>query len=193
LGIVLSGLLTRRECQKIIAETERVGYGYTSFPKAYRGNRRLQLDDVTGTLAAKIWSGIQSFVPAQLQVDWMPKNRLGDYPTGRWRAVGCKTRFRFSKYFAGEHFEKHVDSLQCFGPDRFSLLTVNVYLNDLLPEQHGRTRFFLARDGDSVASAGGTAGSLVIFRQEGPIHDGEALSSGLKYLMRTDVIYEKVQ
>eukprot|EP00419_Tripos_fusus_P027974 CAMPEP_0172699822 /NCGR_PEP_ID=MMETSP1074-20121228/30459_1 /TAXON_ID=2916 /ORGANISM="Ceratium fusus, Strain PA161109" /LENGTH=135 /DNA_ID=CAMNT_0013521085 /DNA_START=265 /DNA_END=668 /DNA_ORIENTATION=+ len=52
LGIVLSGLLTRRECQKIIAETERVGYGYTSFPKAYRGNRRLQLDDVTGTLAA---------------------------------------------------------------------------------------------------------------------------------------------
>merc|ERR1712222_30770 len=48
LGLVLEGLLTRSECRRIIGETERLGYGRTSFPHMYRGNRRLQLDDADG-------------------------------------------------------------------------------------------------------------------------------------------------
>lgn len=117
----------------------------------------------------------------------------GEHPRdGLWEAVGCNTRFRFSKYFVGDRFQTHADSLCCFGRDRFSLLTVNIYLNDLAPGQGGETRFFLQRGGDPVDAVRGQAGSLVLFRQESVLHDGEALNSGLKYLMRTDVVYRKV-
>merc|ERR1711924_263390 len=44
----------------------------------------------------------------------------------------------------------------------------------------------------AVDIAGGVAGSVAIFKQESVIHDGEPLASGLKYLMRTDVIFKKV-
>ena len=56
--------------------------------------------------------------------------------------VGCNTRFRFSKYIAGEHFAEHCDSMCCFGAGRYSLLTVNIYLNDLSEDEAGRTRFY---------------------------------------------------
>ena len=41
-----------------------------------------------------------------------------------------------------------------------------------------------------VGAAGGVAGSAVVFRQELVRHDGERLASGVKYLMRTDVVYK---
>lgn len=189
LGIVLENVLTRCECKRIIEETERVGYGYTNFPQRYRGNRRLQLDDISGTLAGKIWQRIRVHVQERLEVDWMPD---GDYPSGIWEAEGCNTRFRFSKYYSGDCFQKHADQLALLNSESCSFLTVNVYLNDLLPDQAGRTRFFADRAGDVVDAAGGHAGSLVLFKQEHALHDGERLSSGLKYLMRTDVLYKKV-
>jgi len=190
LGTVVEGLLTRLECQRIIAETENLGYGYTNFPKQYRGNRRLQVDDATGAMAAKIWKRIRAHVPESLTVNWTPED--GDYPTGIWTPVGCNTRFRFSKYFPGDQFLVHVDNMIGLGRDRCCLLTVNVYLNDLEPGQCGRTRFYLERGGDPIGSTGGVAGNAVIFKQEHVVHDGEKLTSGLKYLMRTDVVFEKV-
>ena len=44
-----------------------------------------------------------------------------------------------------------------------------------------------------VDSAGGCAGSAVVFKQEHALHDDEKLNCGLKYLMRTDdiVMYRK--
>lgn len=193
LGVVLENVLTRQECQRIVDETERIGYGYTSFPQAYRGNRRLQLDDAEGLLAGKIWERIRSHVPQRLHVDWLPED--GDNPTGEWEAIGCNTRFRFSKYFSSDRFGTHADAMVYLGSDCCSLLTVNAYLNDLSEEQAGLTRFFLHRGEEPVGVAGGCAGSLVLFRQGsgGPLHDGDALASGLKYLLRTDVMYRKVQ
>jgi len=188
LGVVLDNVLTRCECQRLIEATETIGYGYTSFPQAYRGNRRLQLDDAE--LAGLIWRRICDFVPAKLHVDYMPED--GDYPDGIWEPVGCNERFRFSKYFAGDCFKIHCDQLAHFHSSLCSFLTVNFYLNDLLENQEGRTRFYLERGGPSVDAAGGVAGSVALFKQESVIHDGEQLASGLKYLMRTDVIFKKV-
>ena len=78
------------------------------------------------------------------------------------------------------------------GKDSCCLMTVNIYLNDLGTAQHGRTRFFLERSGQMVDNAGGLAGSAVLFKQEHALHDGDLLSSGLKYLMRTDVLFTKI-
>jgi len=188
-GTLLENVLTRQECQRIIQATERLGYGVTNFLQEYRGDRRLQLDDVSGLLAERIWQRIRPHVPARLVVDWMPEG--DEYPSGTWTARGCNSRFRFSKYFAGGCFKTHADDICLLGDDRCTLLTVNIYLNDLELDQGGRTRFFLDRGGDVLDSVGGLAGSALLFKQEEALHDGAPLSSGLKYLMRTDVVYAK--
>jgi len=189
-GIILENVLTRKECQRIIEATERIGYGHLGTGKtgnAYRGNKRLQLDDANGKLGEEIWRRISKFVPL---------NEVLPDEEGTYRFSSLNSRYRFAKYFAGEGFALHVDKPTVFEKEKCSILTVNIYLNDLKPEQGGLTRFFTKMVGGKlVASAGGVAGSVMLFKQAvvpySPVHDGEKLNSGLKYLMRTDVIYSK--
>lgn len=188
LGFELLNLFSRSECWNIIQETETLGYGRTAYPHAYRGNRRLQLDDAPGCLAQSIWHRIKAYLPSEIQLP----NQEDSTDITTWRAVGCNTRFRFSKYYAGDQFGAHFDSEYISNDGLLSFFTVNAYLNDLGPEQKGRTRFYERRAGPVVASAGGRAGSAVIFRQGEALHDGEQLQCGLKYLLRTDVMYEQV-
>jgi len=187
LGLALQSVFTRAECWRIIAATERHGYGRTGYPQQYRGNRRLQLDDATGAFTAAVWERIKQHVPSLLEFGH-------GYGKEIWKPVGCNNRFRFSKYFPGEQFGAHCDTTFTLSSSKQSFLTVNVYLNDLGKEQCGRTRFYKGRGGQSVASTGGPdcAGSLALFLQTKVLHDGERLECGLKYLMRTDVMFEKV-
>ena len=70
-------------------------------------------------------------------------------------------------------------------------VTLNFYLNDLSAAQRGRTFFYGARDAPPADAAGGEAGSVAIFEQETVRHSGEPLAAhGLKYLLRTDVVYQ---
>jgi len=191
-GIILENVLTRRECKRIIEETERVGYGHLGTGKtgnAYRGNKRLQIDDNNGKIGEEIWRRIKKYVP----LDQVLPDEEGNY-----HFSSINTRYRFAKYFAGEGFALHVDKPTVYEKDTCSILTVNIYLNDLLPEQGGRTRFFRKMTGGTpVASVGGLAGSVMLFKQAvvpfSPVHDGEKVNSGLKYLMRTDVVYSKLK
>jgi hypothetical protein len=104
-------------------------------------------------------------------------------------------RYRFAKYYPGEGFAIHVDKPTIYEKEICSIYTVNIYLNDLSPEQGGLTRFFTKMiGGNLVASAGGVAGSVAIFKQSvvpyTPVHDGEIVKCGLKYLMRTDIVFK---
>jgi len=188
-GVVLEHVLTRKECQQLISDSEKVGYGTLGegpTGQAYRGNRRLQLDETSGKLGAEIWRRIKPYVPL-----------IQDVPgEGKYEFESINTRYRCAKYFKGEAFMVHVDKPTVYEPERMSILTVNMYLNDLSPEQGGRTRFYTKINGKPVAAAGGSAGSLVMFKQANmpytPFHDGEMVKDGLKYLMRTDVIYKQV-
>jgi len=80
------------------------------------------------------------------------------------------------------------------------MLTVNIYLND---NQSGATRFYYYGD-DSINQSGGQTqksqiidilpqtGQCVMFQQlphAEYIHSGLKVESGLKYLMRTDVMF----
>lgn len=194
-GIVLENVLTRRECLQIIEATEVLGYGRLGRQGAgsktgamYRGNRRVQVEDSECHLGAELFRRIRAFVPEREEVP-------GE---GSFMAAGLNPRYRFAKYYKSEGFAGHVDKPTIYEQDRLTILTVNIYLNDLTPEQKGRTRFFASNKprAEVVASAGGVAGSVVIFKQScfdgSPWHDGEEVAEGLKYLMRTDVVYNKV-
>ena len=59
------------------------------------------------------------------------------------------------RYYPADRFGVHKDDLVTFGRDSWGFVTVNVYLNDIRPEDSGRTRFYRDRHGEFIASAGG--------------------------------------
>lgn len=190
MGIVLSNVFSRRECQQIIQETEKLGYGSLGRSKtggAYRGNSRLQCIDAGGSFTEALWKRIIPYIPTKESIPGEPL----------WVASGLNDHYRFARYRKGQGFAKHVDKQTILEHERCSILTVNIYLNDIAPELRGRTRFYAKPGGlgKPVAETGGVAGSVAIFKQTAvdysPWHDGDKLLGGLKYLMRTDVMYTK--
>jgi hypothetical protein len=79
------GLYSAAECAKIIGVAEAAGFGFTAYPKEYRGNLRLVTNDAT--LAEQTWLRMKSSVPPRLQHDG-----------ATWEAVGLNAHWRLSKY-----------------------------------------------------------------------------------------------
>lgn len=175
------GILSAAECDRIIAAAENCGFGYTPYPKSYRGNLRLIADDPG--LAKRMWTRIMNVVPAR-QID-----SSGEV----WEAVGLNTHWRLSKYYPGDQFKQHVDAAFCRDIDCRSMYTVNIYLNGGF--EGGATRFYELDSRAPRHSLSPSPGLAVIFRQPPEaqlLHDGEALRTGMKYLLRSDVMYERL-
>ncbi len=116
----------------------------------------------------------------------------------RWSAVGLNECFRLSKYVAGDVFKPHVDA--CFKKSERvkSMFTVNLYLNGADEFSGGSTRFY-SKDYASASSVEYSvtpvAGVALIFRQPygaSYVHDGELVSAGEKYLLRSDIMYTMI-
>ena len=184
-ALLIDSLFSGAECEALIGAAESsAGFGYTNYRKEYRGNLRLTTTDTS--LASRVWDRIQPFVPPRLSgLDGMD---------GEWQAVGLNECWRLAKYFPGDKFMSHYDA--SFARDSFetSVYTVNIYMNGGFGG--GRTRFFDAlRKGTEVAAVTGEAGKCLVFMQPpGALlaHDGEEVSSGLKYLFRSDIMYRRV-
>merc|ERR1719409_704016 len=87
-----------------------------------------------------------------------------------------------------------------------SMFTVNVYTNTVAIEDGGKTRFFaeVEKDRSRVRAHADRHADLLLQPQAGlaalflqdpqpdaPLHDGETLLGGVKYLLRTDVMYRR--
>jgi hypothetical protein len=79
------GLFSPTECEKIISVAEAAGFGFTAYPKEYRGNLRVTTDDAT--LAEHTWLRMKSSVPPRLQHDG-----------ATWEAQGLNPGWRLSKF-----------------------------------------------------------------------------------------------
>ena len=179
-------LLSGAECAALIAAAEAVGFGRTTYPKAYRGNQRLVATDAA--LAAALWRRLAAHVPAQHT----------DASGAVWEAVGCNEVLRFARYSPGDEFGAHVDAAFVRSDAERSMYTVNIYLNGGF--EGGATRFYDGYDdggdrnhpGEPVHALTPRQGAACVFRQPPErrfVHDGERLRSGVKYLLRTDVMY----
>eukprot|EP00949_MAST-11_sp_MAST-11-sp1_P000231 g231.t1 len=172
-------LLSAAECRQIIAVVESTGFVATNQREtryaAARRNGRLQCD--APALAELLWTRCAGL--------------FQDMEDGK-KAVGFSHNFRFYKYSPGDAFGMHVDDSvdHCGGVK--SAFTLLVYLNDNLeggatvfyrgsnPKKAKEVLAFLPKQGSALAHIHGPRCML---------HEGAQVKSGIKYLMRTDVLY----
>lgn len=100
--------------------------------------------------------------------------------------VRCNEHFRFSKYRRGQEFNLHTDGMNYDKCGNESKYTVNIFLNSDF--EGGETDFFRKEAGFLRAKP--MVGRAVLFDRE-ILHRGNMILSGVKYLLRTDVMVKK--
>ena len=108
---------------------------------------------------------------------------------------------RFCHYDAGGFFRAHCDGQHIPSNDDMTLYTCMLYLDDEF--EGGATRFLdphlsAGADLDAsmtvdqiMATINPKAGSCLLFWQPGLLHEGEQLTSGLKHILRSDVMFHR--
>ncbi len=175
---VLDQVFTPRECEALISAAEATGFSATGllYPADYRNNDRLVIDDEG--LAAALFRRVQPLLPPVRD----ERGRLLE-------PVGMNARFRFCRYSGGQRFGIHRDGQYCRPNGDASRLVCQVYLNDAGEQAGGRTRFFAGpHDTTPILYVQPSEGRAIIFDHQ-LWHDGEPVTRGTKYVMRTDVIY----
>jgi Rps23 Pro-64 3,4-dihydroxylase Tpa1-like proline 4-hydroxylase len=142
--------------------------------KNYRNNKRwLNFDK---KLAETFFKKIKSYIPIEFEGN----------------SVSClNERLSFLKYSTGEYFRAHEDGYY-IRPDNseISYITVQIYLNDLKEEDGGATTFIkdtynrIYQDYSIIPKVG-----RVLLFEHDIEHEGSILKNGLKYCIRTDVMY----
>ncbi len=162
------------ECAEEIARIEQLGPAAApiSTPRGFemrpdvRNNERVMFDDVD--LAARLFARVRGALPPVL---------------AGMRAVGANERFRCYRYQPGQKFAPHYDGAYVRTADECSLLTLIIYLND---DFGGGRTAFLDFDLEAIPKAG----TALVF-QHLLLHEGCTVTSGVKYAMRSDVMYRR--
>ena len=176
------GFLTPDECAAQIARAEAAGFGdapISTFAgpvvdKEVRNNDRVVVDDPA--LAADLWDRLRPFVPPA---------------RGSWLAAGLNERLRYYRYDPGQRFDWHFDGYYERSPTEQSALTFMVYLNDGFAG--GATEFdfrltAVPAGGDRLTPVVPEAGMALVFFHR-ILHQGAEVTSGRKYVLRSDVMY----
>lgn len=129
-----------------------------------RNNSRVMFDDLR--LAAELYDRILPHIPQSLL---------------RMRAVGVNERFRCYRYTPGQRFALHHDGTYARSRDERSLLTFLIYLNQGMAG--GETAF--PEQGQCIVPKTGTA----LLFQHPILHEGCTVRTGVKYVLRSDVMY----
>jgi hypothetical protein len=162
------------ECQHWIGFSEVQGYDAAKINGGFdgqivvssvRNNERVIYDSTA--LADALWPRIQPFVPPMCD---------------GWHASGLNERFRFYKYSPGQQFKLHHDGVYYRSFEEWSCYTFMVYLNDDF--LGGETNF------PKHAIVKPEAGKALIFKHE-LLHEGCSVLEGVKYVLRTDVMYKR--
>ena len=133
-----------------------------------RNNTRLIVDDED--LAQAYWKLIKPHV---------------DETIFGWTAHGLNERFRLYRYDPGQYFAPHYDGSFVRNDQEHSLLTVLLYLNGNFTG--GGTNMLDFPDNPPIEPQ---TGRMLLF-QHHLLHEGQQVTSGTKYVLRTDVMFQK--
>lgn len=196
----LHDVLAPEECQRLIELSEGLGYledAAVSLPRRVRHNHNIVwvTDSETDAL---IWQRVAHLA------DRDPE--LYDHK----RPVGLNARFRFYRYGEGDYFRPHTDGswpgsrvidgelVTNAYPDRYSLMTFLIFLNDdfaggatrfLVPIERELGRAGPCREVDVRTPAGGVLCFPHGLHSLHCVHSSEPVTDGVKYVIRTDMLF----
>ena len=189
--LTIDNVLSAKECTKIIQRSEEakfqralVNIGVGEILDAdYRNSDRCIIDDAD--FARVIFKRIESLLPSIL-----PGATAGRSSNVNWKLSGLNERMRILRYSQGHFFAEHRDGYYAKNVNERSFMTIMIYLNS---EFKGGSTILPSR-GD-VASG---VGNVEILPQCGRVfvfdhilkHEGAEVISGVKYAIRTDVMYK---
>jgi len=157
---------TQPECADFIRRIERSAPTLATNNPIYRDQDRVMEDDVA--VASELFRRLRPHLPEQI---------------GEFRLVGLNERLRFYRYSPGQQFPEHMDHWYRPCPSRITLHTVLAYFNNDF--EGGETRF-----SEQLERVIEPRPGLVAVFQHKLRHAGCAVRRGVKYAMRTDVIFE---
>jgi len=168
---VIDEFITNESCEDYIALSENIGYeeakvqidGKQTMFKGIRNNSRILLENQE--LAENLYQLVKPFCPEKID---------------NWTISGLNEMFRFYKYEPGQRFKKHIDGTFKRNETEVSKLTFLIYLNSDF--DGGETSF----DNFTVNPK---KGSALVFKHELK-HQGNEILSGVKYVLRTDIMYK---
>ena len=165
-------ILSPAECTRYMADVDRMKPTVAPVTTSrgpvmmtdIRNNERVMVDDPE--TAAELFRRIRPHVPEEI---------FGH------RVSGANERLRFYRYQPGQKFALHFDGAFRRTPTEQSYLTFIIYLNEGFGG--GETDF---PDVDRKVSP--RPGRALLF-QHMLLHEGCTVTSGVKYVLRTDVMY----
>ena len=167
---VVSEFFSPEECKAYIDLSEGIGFedapittamGFIMRPDI-RNNTRVILDDTER--ATTLWDRCREYIP---KIDCLS-------PTG------VNERFRFYRYESGQKFYWHRDGYFKRDCGERSYLTFMIYLNDDF--EGGETSFTVGK----IPPKQGMA----LFFLHPLLHQGDEVTKGRKYVLRTDVMFD---
>jgi hypothetical protein len=182
----------------------------------YRNCGRIMWD--SPALSQRIWERIaQAEGVKDMLLEVVPEGSLDGQ---RWDFERLNERMRFLQYHEGQYFKGSLASqFACLldfrliteaahhdGPTYFEIgdteymshYTVQLYLNDSAATSStgggvvGGATAFLSRKQDRRVDVNPKAGSVIIFQHANLRHEGSVVVKGVKYSMRTDILYKWV-
>jgi len=200
----LLNVLTKQECLRLIKETENLGYledAAVSLPRSVRHNDNLTwvVDDATHDI---IWNRCKEFMFDAKGIFYGKKT------------LGLNKRFRFYKYAKGDFFKFHTDGswpgssvqnkelISDFYKDRYSQMTFLLFLSEDF--EGGATQFLVDKNDPkkptrdtknaNIVSIKTPLGGVLCFPHGlhplHCLHQSEEIVSGIKYIVRSDVLFE---
>ncbi|MGU3374587.1 2OG-Fe(II) oxygenase [Chryseobacterium sp. M5A1_1a] len=168
---LIEDFLTEAECNNYIALSQEKVFeeakinvgGRQLMSKGIRNNDRLMIFD--NNLADDLFRKAAEF---------LPQDQEG------FKLLNFNEMFRVYKYSPGQQFKMHRDGNYVRNENEKSFYTFLIYLNDDF--EGGETEF------ENLFTVAPKQGTALIFYH--PLrHEGKTLINGLKYVLRTDVMY----
>jgi len=171
---LIEDFLSETECdqyislsqEKVFEEAKINVFGRQQMNKGIRNNDRLMIFDTA--IAQDLFDKANQFLPQECD---------------GYQLFNFNEMLRVYKYAPGQQFKMHRDGSYIRNEKEKSFYTFMIYLNDDF--EGGETEF------ENLFTVAPKKGTALIFHH--PLrHEGKTLISGLKYVLRTDIMYSKV-
>ncbi len=183
---VIPSLFSKNECEEVLNNKIKNSFqkAISNYPTYYRNNERFVID--SDDLANQLYEKVEPYLPETIEI----KSAI-QAENGVWNLKELNNRFRFCKYSTDQYFHRHLDGVHYRNDTTQSKLTFMIYLNNATEFKGGRTLFFKTKETDEIwASYIPKQGDLIVF-DHNVWHEGEILTEGEKFVLRSDILYSK--